>query len=214
LRLANASRTFAGVTHPTGQTAGEDLDNGSTRIPGRLLLVLIVVLAVHVIGGTTSLLLDRPRTLHSFHVIEITSILFSAGASFLLWRGWWRTGRELGLARTSLVESQRTLAMREAERDAWRESANHALAGLGQAIDGQFRAWQLTPTEREIALRLLQGHGHKLIAAETDRSERTVRQHAVMIYQKAGLAGRAELAAFFLQDLRVPDESPRLQPGS
>jgi DNA-binding CsgD family transcriptional regulator len=191
------------------------LDNGSTRIPERLLLVLIVVLAVDVIGGTTSLLLDHPRTLNSFHVIfEVTSILFSVGASFLLWRGWWRTGHELGLTRTSLAESQRTLAMREAERDTWRESANQALAGLGQAIDRQFRAWQLTPTEREIALRLLQGHGHKVIAAETGRSERTVRQHAVMIYQKSGLGGRAELAAFFLQDLRVPDESPRLEPLS
>jgi DNA-binding CsgD family transcriptional regulator len=80
-----------------------------------------------------------------------------------------------------------------------------ALAGLGRAIDRQFRAWQLTPTEREVALLLLQGHGHKWIAAQTRRSERTVRQHAVAVYEKAGLGGRAELAAFFLQDLIVPD---------
>ena len=66
----------------------------------------------------------------------------------------------------------------------------------------------MTPTEREVAFLLLQGHGHKQIAARTGRSERTVRQHAVAVYQKSGLGGRAELAAFFLQDLmpRVPDE--------
>jgi DNA-binding CsgD family transcriptional regulator len=159
-------------------------------------------------------LLDHPRTWRSFHVIfEVASILFSLVASFMLWRGWWRTAHELGHTRTWLVETQRTLAMRQAERDSWRESANQVLAGLGQAIDGQFRAWQLTPTEREIALRLLQGHGHKSIAADTGRSERTVRQHAVMIYHKAGLGGRAELAAFFLQDLRVPDGNAGSEPG-
>ena len=51
---------------------------------------------------------------------------------------------------------------------------------------------------------LLKGHGHKEIAALTGRSERTVRQHAGVVYEKAGLAGRAELAAFFLNDVVLP----------
>jgi DNA-binding NarL/FixJ family response regulator len=50
----------------------------------------------------------------------------------------------------------------------------------------------------------MKGHGHKQIAAASGRSERTVRQHAVAVYQKSGLQGRAELAAFFLEDLMVP----------
>jgi hypothetical protein len=37
------------------------------------------------------------------------------------------------------------------------------------------------------------------------RSERTVRQHAVAVYRKAGVAGRAELAAFFLSGLPEAD---------
>jgi hypothetical protein len=37
-----------------------------------------------------------------------------------------------------------------------------------------------------------------------DRSERTVRRHAVSVYRKSGLAGRAELLAFFLEDLLLP----------
>jgi DNA-binding NarL/FixJ family response regulator len=72
------------------------------------------------------------------------------------------------------------------------------------AIDDQLVKWQLTPTEREIAVLLLQGLGHKQIAGRTKRSERTVRQHAVTIYQKSGLQGRAELAAFFLEGLASP----------
>lgn len=103
--------------------------------------------------------------------------------------------------------------MQAAERDAWRRSAESVLAGLGQAIDRQFTAWGLTPTEREVALLLLKGYGHKQVAAQTGRGERTVRQHAVAVYQKSGLAGRAELAAFFLQDLMLPGGTPRDLPG-
>jgi DNA-binding NarL/FixJ family response regulator len=58
--------------------------------------------------------------------------------------------------------------------------------------------------EREIALLLMKGYSHKAIARDRGRSERTVRQHAVAIYQKSGLGGRAELAAFFLEDLMLP----------
>jgi DNA-binding NarL/FixJ family response regulator len=50
----------------------------------------------------------------------------------------------------------------------------------------------------------LKGHGHKQIAALTGRGERTVRQHAVTVYQKSGLRGRAELAAFFLEGVLIP----------
>jgi DNA-binding CsgD family transcriptional regulator len=67
-----------------------------------------------------------------------------------------------------------------------------------QAVDARFAAWGLTPVEREIASLLLAGRSHKQIAFATGRSERTVRQHAVAIYQKSGLAGRAELAAAFV----------------
>ena len=83
--------------------------------------------------------------------------------------------------------------------------ARQALAGFGRAIDAQFRAWQLTPAEREVALLLLKGYSHKAIARHTDRSDATVRQHATAIYQKAGLSGRAELAAYFLEGIPLPD---------
>jgi DNA-binding NarL/FixJ family response regulator len=61
---------------------------------------------------------------------------------------------------------------------------------------------------------LLKGYGHKEVAALTGRSERTVRQHAVAIYEKSGLKGRAELAGFFLEDLVVPGSAgPRRADG-
>jgi len=189
-------------------------------LAGRLPLLLAGVLTLIVIGGTIDLMLDRPRTWRSAHVIfELLLILLSLGFAVVLWRGWWQAVAELARARMSLVATERSLAERQLERDAWRRSAEQALAGLGAAIERQFAAWQLTPTEREVALLLLKGHGHKQIAGLTGRSERTVRQHAVAIYDKAGLGGRAELAAFFLQDLTLPGTAdgtaarPRSGPG-
>ena len=51
----------------------------------------------------------------------------------------------------------------------------------------------------------------KQVAQATGRNERTARQHASAVYHKAGLAGRAELAAFFFADLMLP--APLLPPA-
>ncbi len=58
--------------------------------------------------------------------------------------------------------------------------------------------------EREVALLLLKGLSHKDIADVRRTSEKTVRQQSLAVYRKAGLSGRAELSAFFLEDLLLP----------
>ncbi|MFO1051182.1 MAG: helix-turn-helix transcriptional regulator [Planctomycetota bacterium] len=90
----------------------------------------------------------------------------------------------------------------EAER--WRAEARDALDGLSLAIDRQLARWGLTPAEKEIALLLLKGLSHKEIAVARHVSETTVRQQSRGIYKKAGIEGRHELAAFFLEDLLQP----------
>ncbi|HEX9105004.1 MAG TPA: LuxR C-terminal-related transcriptional regulator [Polyangia bacterium] len=102
----------------------------------------------------------------------------------------------------------RDLAVAQADAARWRQEAEGALRGLGAAIDRQFDHWQLSPAEREIALLLLKGLSLKEVAAARQTSERTVRQQALGIYRKAGLAGRAELSAFFLEDLLLPMRHP------
>lgn len=177
------------------------------QAPSRLPLLVIAILALIAVGGTVDLILDKPATFLSLHVLfELSMVLFSLSTIVVLSLQWRRTSTELHGARRTLEATQRSLEARQVERDAWRRSAEDALAGLGVAIDRQFAAWGLTPTEGEVALLLLKGYGHKQIAGSTGRSERTVRQHAVAVYQKAGLAGRAELAAFFLHDLMLPGE--------
>ncbi|HEU4630480.1 MAG TPA: helix-turn-helix transcriptional regulator [Gemmatimonadaceae bacterium] len=184
-----------------------DIVGGGTD--ARLRAILAVALLSIVVGGTADLVMDHPTRWLSFHVVFET--LMIAGAltqATALWLGWWHSARSAAALRSSLAAERAT-------GEQWRESARQALEGLGRAIDAQFDRWRLTPAERDVALRLLQGQGHKQIAARTGRSERTVRQHASAVYEKAGLGGRAELAAYFLQDLMLPErEREALAPAS
>ena len=72
------------------------------------------------------------------------------------------------------------------------------------AIDRQLERWGLSAAEHEVALLLLKGLSHKTIADRRGTEEATVRQQSRAIYRKAGLAGRHDLAAFFLEDLLAP----------
>ena len=173
------------------------MENRRLQLPLSLLLLAIAV------GGAVDLVLDQPSAWLSFHTIyEVVLVLAAAGTATGLWNQW----------RTAVAEGtrlRRTVSGHEAERDAWRAREERALAGFAKAVDDQFTAWRLTPSEREIALQLLKGKSHKEIAAQSGRSERTVRQHAASAYSKAGVDGRAELGAFFLEGLTLPVPADR-----
>jgi len=162
--------------------------------------LLALAVGVILVGGTVNLVLDRPDRWLSFHVVfEATTTAVALVIAMTLWLGWWRSTR-------SIADLRRRFEIRGAERDAWRRSSQIAIEGLSHAIDAQLDKWGLTPAEREVALLLLKGYSHKHIAQDTQRSERTARQHAASVYRKAGMEGRAELAAFFLEDLMLPAE--------
>lgn len=91
-----------------------------------------------------------------------------------------------------------------AEAERWRTQAADLISGLSAAIDQQLERWNLSGAEREVALLLLKGLSHKEIAQIRGVGEATVRQQAAAIYRKAGLSGRHDLAAFFLEDLLSP----------
>jgi DNA-binding CsgD family transcriptional regulator len=169
--------------------------------------LVIAILAVVAVGALVDVALDAPESLLTLHVLlELGLAGFSIAMIVLLASRWRRAQR-------SLAEAERRVELRRAERDGWRRQAQHALAGLAVAIDQQLQAWQLTPAEREVAFGLLRGFSHKRIAVLTDRSERTVRQHAIAVYEKAGIAGRAELAAYFLEDLLPSGRDEALTPS-
>ncbi len=112
-----------------------------------------------------------------------------------------RDARETRRQAAALAER---LDATEREATHWREEAQELLKGLGAAIDRQFQRWALSPAEKEVALLLLKGLSHKEIAAVRSITEATARQQARAVYRKAGLTGRHDLAAFFLEDLLLP----------
>lgn len=95
----------------------------------------------------------------------------------------------------------RDLEVARAEGEAWRHRAQGYVAGLGEEIEKQFEAWQLTPAEREVGLLMLKGFSHGEVAGLRGTTEATVRHQARAVYQKSGLPGRTSFCAYFLEDL-------------
>lgn len=90
------------------------------------------------------------------------------------------------------------------EAEAWRADSRKYIDGLAQAIDQQLTKWNLSVAEKEVAFLLLKGLSLKEIAEVRDTTEKTARVQSMAIYAKAGISGRSELSAFFLEDLLLP----------
>jgi DNA-binding CsgD family transcriptional regulator len=129
--------------------------------------------------------------------VEFTMFLTAAtGAALLSWS--FLNVR----SRARVLEHDLETARRDAAR--WRVESRECLEGLGAAIERQFVRWKLTPAEADVGLLLLKGLSHREVAEVRRTSDRTVREQARSLYRKAGLAGRSELSAFFLEDLLLP----------
>lgn len=115
-----------------------------------------------------------------------------------------RAVHDAAVARAEAEQLQARLTQSRADAERFREHNAQLVRGLSDAIDEQLERWQLTATEKEVALLLLKGLSHKEIAELRHTSEATARQQAGAVYKKSGLAGRNELSAFFLEDLLGP----------
>jgi DNA-binding CsgD family transcriptional regulator len=130
----------------------------------------------------------------AFDVFE-RAVLFAAVAVVA-----WMTVELRGL-RGEQAAMREDLARAVAQGEAWRAGNAAALDDLAEAIQEQFDAWALTPAETDIAGLLLKGVSLRDIALLRRTSDATIRQQAQSIYRKSGLAGRRELAAYFLESL-------------
>src|SRR5512138_1064941 len=172
----------------------------SFRTDGRSGTLAIAIGFFAVIAGliAVDLVADYRAGSEPSHLLTEAAVMALAlGGVAVLWR-------QLSLAEGRVERLSRDLeaAQREAER--FRGEARDALRGLGVAIDHQFARWNLTRAEREVGLLLLKGLAHKEVAETRSTSETTIRQQALAVYRKSGLRSRAELSAFFLEDLLLP----------
>jgi DNA-binding CsgD family transcriptional regulator len=167
---------------------------------------LTIVLAVIFVLVAMDLVTDSAAGVQLSHLaVELGVALVALAGFFLLIRGSFQKTHELARSRESLRE-------REIETQKWKQESQKYIQGLSQAIDSQLARWGLTPSEKEVALLLLKGLSVKEIAEARNTADKTVRAQAVSVYEKAGLAGRSELAAFFLEDLLLPPEATPARP--
>ncbi len=108
---------------------------------------------------------------------------------------------------SELKATQKETILLRQDNQKYREESRRLLEGVGVLIDKQFTDWNLSHSERDVALLLLKGLSHKEIATIRNTSEKTVRQQAGQVYEKAHLEGRAQLSAFFLEDLLLPRQN-------
>ncbi|WP_411824017.1 helix-turn-helix transcriptional regulator [Leptospira sp. 'Mane'] len=72
-------------------------------------------------------------------------------------------------------------------------------------IQKQFRTWNYTETESEIAIYVLRGFSNQQIAGIRGTSLRTVETQTYTVYQKSGTRGKLDFIAYFIYPL-LPDE--------
>lgn len=110
------------------------------------------------------------------------------------------TGTVLGA-----VEMRRTLA--RAERAARAQAA--ASEAFRDLIETRFDDWGLTPAEADVALFTLKGLDTADIAGLRGAAEGTVRAQLARIYAKAGVTGRGQFVALFIEDLLAEPLGPQ-----
>lgn len=135
-----------------------------------------------------------------YHVyLEAAVVFVSTFGIYWIWK-------DNSTLRSNIKGVNQELIISKVESEKWRKEHQSLIQGLGSAIEKQLIAWEFSLTERDIAILLLKGLSFKEIADLRNGSEKTVRQHSLKIYEKSNLAGRAELSAFFLEDLLAPIE--------
>lgn len=98
-----------------------------------------------------------------------------------------------------------SLRAAQARIGAQQAALNVASGALVAVIDAQFAQWRLTRGEADVAMLALKGLDVSEIAALRGAANGTVRAQLSSIYAKAGVSGRAQFAAFFVEDLLAGD---------
>jgi DNA-binding NarL/FixJ family response regulator len=167
------------------------LSNNERRFLAFILIAIVLFVAADLINDSA----EGVQWSHLF--VELTIALGAAVGFFVLMKNSLHKSHQL-------VQSQETILEREKEVERWKLESQKYIQGLSIAIDSQLARWSLSPSEKEVALLILKGLSLKEIAQLRNTAEKTVRSQSVSIYSKSGLNGRSELAAFFLEDLLVP----------
>jgi len=165
----------------------------------RLVIVGLVIIAL--VTGI-DIAVDIRQGLPLEHLIhELTILIFCI---LLVSLQTWVIVRKNREIKKSALE----LASIREQREDFKRKSQRFSSQFHEVVYEQFRAWDLTESEQEIAILLVKGLSMKEIALDRSSKEATVRQQAMSIYKKSRLEGRNQLTAFFLEDLFSVQKNP------
>lgn len=163
------------------------------------------LLAVIMILNFMDVISDLSLGVPTWHIIsEGTIVLLSALAFCYLIFEMRSRSRSMRRLSADLRQSDAALSNLSSEMA-------RARRAYSEAIQHQFNRWNLTQSEKEVAMMLLKGLSFREISSLRDTREKTVRQQASTIYAKSGLEGRHAFSAWFLEDALDPGR-PTLVP--
>ena len=148
-----------------------------------------------ILASGADLLADLSQGVTGSHLVQEMMVLLAAlaGVTWLV-LSHKRHQKQITRLREQLESAKQVVARQSQDvRDAKRQ--------LADVIHQQFQTWQLSKSEQAVGRLMLKGLSFKEMAAVRNVSEKTIRQQASSIYQKSGLSGRHEFAAWFLEDL-------------
>lgn len=156
--------------------------------------VLLAILLLVILASGSDMLGDLDQGVEGTHLLQ-EGILLTAAIAGIAWilAGLRRQAREIALLRDELEEARTVPGVASAR-------LLDARRNLAEVIAAQFGEWQLSRSEQEIGLLLLKGLSLKEVATLRGTVEKTIRQQASSIYQKAGVSGRHTFAAWFIED--------------
>jgi len=156
--------------------------------------VVVVILLTIMVLNFFDVLTDISLGVPTWHIVEETIIVLISGvvAIFLIF-----DSRKLN---SNIEHLKEKLAHSDDKLRGITDEMIAARSQYSQVIHEQFEQWSLTKSEQEVSMLLLKGLSFKEISAVRETKEKTVRQQASTIYAKAGVEGRHDLAAWFLED--------------
>lgn len=156
--------------------------------------IIALVLGIVMVLNFLDVITDTKLGVPLWHIVEESMIVLASAIGFVfLLREINNRAKHIDHLKEELVKSDHQLQNIS-------EEMKNARTEYSEVINRQFNEWQLTKSEQEVAMLLLKGLSFREISGVRDTKEKTVRQQASKIYEKANVDGRHDFAAWFLDD--------------
>lgn len=176
-------------------------------IAAALMLVLFIFVSMDIMN-------DFRFSASAVHIaVDFMFGMASLLGVILLWARFGRKHLDMAFELSKVVQEKDQASQ---QIEIWKSKADQLKEGISQEIDQHMNLWKLSAAEKEVGLLLLKGLSIKQIAELRGTSEGTTRQQSLAIYAKAGVTGRSELSAYFMEDFldrKVFEKAPVISLG-